>query len=386
MLRGQRPFFWLLLFFCAALMLQPSMLFAGDESREFCIESVRQSSVDVFRFQSSGVSFEEYQNLKEEFENIIERLRNRLNLKITITNFPKFQFSQFMFAGSGVVIREPGRMFFLSAGHLFENRDHNGFVARWRGNFYPIRFIDVDYFDDKALLEIMGVPAEGGAGIRFGNSEKLKRGNEIFVMGTPASGMNIYPQTVSRGVVSNIDVTMTDGYENHGLLAIDAHIYYGNSGGPVFVCNGDVPELVGFSLAIDANLSYALPIQRVLKDLASMKEGIVSHGFLGVKVVPLESISMTEKVKGGISLHTRGLFVESVRGGTPAHKTGIKPKDILVSIDGNPVESFLQALSMVSGLRAGSSATFLFLRDGAERSVEAVLGDRSKIGRKDGEL
>jgi serine protease Do len=204
----------------------------------------------------------------------------------------------------------------------------------------------------------------------MGNSEGLDVGSWVVAIGSPFG----LEQTVTAGIVSAKGRVIGAGpYDN--FIQTDASINPGNSGGPLLNLNG---EVVGINTAIIANgqgIGFAIPINMAQSIVAQLKEhGSVTRGWLGVGIQDLtpelaEYYGLEEK---------KGVLVSQVFKGDPAEKAGIKSNDIIVSVDGESVNSGRELSAKIADLEVGKSTKLVVIRDGKEKTITAKLAERKE--------
>jgi serine protease Do len=158
------------------------------------------------------------------------------------------------------------------------------------------------------------------------------------------------------------------------FIQTDAAINQGNSGGPLFDLDGKV---VGISTAIveGANtVGFAIPanlIGSVLDDL--QRTGHVARGFLGVSPQELDD---EMRAALGIKGSVEGVLVASVTEGMPAAKAGIEEEDVILDVDGEPIENPTDLIDTISRRQPGEKVAVRVMRDGKIKTLTVELGER----------
>jgi len=159
------------------------------------------------------------------------------------------------------------------------------------------------------------------------------------------------------------------------FIQTDAAINQGNSGGPLFNMKG---EVVGINTAIispqiGSGIGFAVPINLAKQLIPQLLKGKVARGFLGVTVSEL-----TPDLAQGFGLKegTKGALVQSVKAKAPADKAGVKPGDVVVAVNGKPVESSGQLTRTVSNIPPGGKATLTVLRGNDRKDVQVTVAQR----------
>jgi serine protease Do len=184
--------------------------------------------------------------------------------------------------------------------------------------------------------------------------------------------------TVTVGVVSakgRVLGLSDSSFED--FIQTDAAINFGNSGGPLVNLRG---EVVGINTAINArgqNLGFAVPIDIANRILDQLRErGRVVRGYLGIMVAPVD-----QKTAEAFGLDSRdGAFVEDVLKGHAADKGGVRHGDVVVDIDGVPLEDTRSLIDAVSAKPPGTEVELGIIRDGKRRELTVVLEERIREG------
>lgn len=216
---------------------------------------------------------------------------------------------------------------------------------------------------DLALLKING--ASGLPAASLGSSDAIKVGQPVIAVGNPF-GLG---HTVTTGIVSAKARALGLGpYDD--FIQTDASINPGNSGGPLFNARG---EVVGINTAIRANangIGFAIPVD-ALKDVLPelMEKGHVDRGKLG-----LAFQRVTPDLAKALGLESPGgALVAEVEPGGPAERAGIRPGDVIVSVDGVPIRHAEELPRQVARRMPGSQISVTVLRDGKRSELHATL-------------
>jgi len=270
-------------------------------------------------------------------------------------------------AGSGFVIDTEGHI--LTNFHVIENADRIT-ITLVDGRALRARVVGTDPAIDVALLAI-----DAGAAARLpvaalGDSDRLRVGEWVCAIGNPLG----YVHSVTVGVVSFMGRKLFDNSLDD-YIQTDAAINFGNSGGPLINARG---EVVGINTAISSqanNIGFAIPINQVRAVLPQLKSrGRVARGFIGVT---LETVTPSLQRALGLAIAT-GAIVQEVTPETPAERAGLRPYDVIRSVDGRDVTSSDELIRDVSGRAPGSVTKLQVLRDGREQDVLVKLAERPR--------
>ncbi len=239
----------------------------------------------------------------------------------------------------------------------------------------PARVIGTDKATDLAVIKIdTNTPLPT---VKLGNSDNANVGDWVEAIGSPFT----LSQTVTAGIISAKNRTIEPGVAGQfqHFIQTDAAINPGNSGGPLLNMNG---EVIGVNTAIFTQsagyqgIGFAMPsntVASVYNDLISPGHKVV-RGSIGV--------SFREGLSGAVNRvygFKNGVLVQQVQPGGPADKAGIKPGDIITTIDGRNVKDGTDLVTDIASRRPGSTVRLGFLRDGKPQDATVSIGDRDKV-------
>ncbi|MGN1394734.1 MAG: DegQ family serine endoprotease [Succinivibrionaceae bacterium] len=273
--------------------------------------------------------------------------------------------------GSGVII-DKDKGYVITNFHVIDGANeikitlHDGrtFLAEKKGEDRQTDFALLQLKDFSNLTEIP-----------FANSDNLKVGDFAIAIGNPF-GLG---QTVTSGIISALGRSglNIENYEN--FIQTDAAINSGNSGGALINLKG---ELIGINTAILGNsggnigIGFAIPsnmIKSILKQL--LDHGSIKRGLLGI----LGSEVTEELAKNFEYKNVNGAFVNEVQKDSAADKAGIKPGDIINTINGVPISNFGQLRAKIATLGAGANVKLGIFRNGNQIELNATLDSDSNI-------
>ncbi len=272
-------------------------------------------------------------------------------------------------SGSGFIIDADG--YLLTNYHVIEDADRIT-ITLTDGRTMRGEVVGIDPAIDVALVRVIG--ATGLPQAPLGNSDELRVGEWVCAIGNPLG----YVHSVTVGVVSFIGRKLFDASLDD-YIQTDAAINFGNSGGPLINARG---EVIGINSAISSrasNIGFAVPINQAVAILPQLKaRGKVSRGFLGVVLTDVTP-DLQRSLKLSVS---RGALVQDVNDESPAERAGIRPYDIILSVDGRDVWTNDELIRDISGRQPGTMARLELLRDGRHQSTAVKLTER-KIDRTD---
>jgi Do/DeqQ family serine protease len=270
--------------------------------------------------------------------------------------------------GSGVVI-DADKGYIVTNNHVIA--DANDIQVRLKdGRTFKAKKLGADPESDIALLQI---EAEKLVQIPLADSDKTRVGDFAVAIGNPFG----LEQTVTSGIISALG---RGGLGIEGLedfIQTDAAINSGNSGGALVNLRG---ELIGINTAIlgpnggNIGIGFAIPAN-MMKNLVDqiVEYGEIRRGSLGIRGGDVNA-ELTEAMNLSVS---RGAFVNEVLPDSAAAEAGLKSGDVIISMNGNKINSFLELRAKVGTLGAGREAKLGILRDGKERSVTVKLQELS---------
>ncbi|EOJ6001365.1 serine endoprotease DegQ [Cronobacter sakazakii] len=280
-------------------------------------------------------------------------------------SMPDQQAQPFEGLGSGVII-DAAKGYVLTNNHVI-NHAQKISVQLNDGREFDAKLIGGDDQSDIALIQLQN--ASNLTQIQIADSDKLRVGDFVVAVGNPF-GLG---QTATSGIVSALGRSglNLEGFEN--FIQTDASINRGNSGGALLNLNG---ELIGINTAILApgggsiGIGFAIPAnmaQTLAKQL--MQSGEVKRGLLGIK-----GTEMSADIAKAFNLNTqRGAFVSEVLPNSGSAKAGIKAGDVIVSLNGRPLNSFAELRSRIATTEPGTKVKLGLLRDGKAQEVEVTL-------------
>lgn len=267
-------------------------------------------------------------------------------------------------SGSGVIIDKKG--FIVTNNHVVGDAD-----------MVEVRLSDKTKFQGKVIgkdpdTDLALVKIEAGRDLPFvtlGDSTKTKVGQWVIAVGNPF-GLD---RTVTVGVVSALGRENVNLSRYEDFIQTDASINPGNSGGPLFNIRG---EVIGINTAIinfAQGIGFAIPSNMVQAVTAQLiAKGKVTRGWLGVGIQPL-----TPELAGKFGVkENEGVLVNEVFEGDPAHKAGIQPGDIILNVDGQPVDTPNTLARVIAGFIPGKKAGVEVMRDGKKKMLTIELVER----------
>ena len=269
-------------------------------------------------------------------------------------------------SGSGVIISESGEV--ATNWHVVEKALSIRCLL-YDGTIGRARVIGADKDTDIALLQLEIPGRTQFPHARFGDSDRLVEGEFVMAMGAPW-GLS---RSVSLGIVS-CTTRFLDGLHTGGYnlwIQTDASINPGNSGGPLVNTSGEVIGINTLAMVGGASLAFSVPSNVAITTLNALREhGRVPRAWTGLRLQPLKDFARDIFYEG------EGVMVGGVDRGSPAEAAGIRPGDIIQSINGQVAHGVnlenLPALNqLLAELTIGQESEIVLLRGtGAEEGEE----------------
>jgi serine protease Do len=245
--------------------------------------------------------------------------------------------------GSGFVIESTG--YIITNAHLVAERAEVIVRLPDRREF-EARIVGADALSDIALLKI---EANALPQVRIGDPAMLRPGEWVAAIGSPFG----FERSVTAGIVSAVGRTLPE--ESFvPFIQTDVAVNPGNSGGPLFNLRG---EVVGVNSVIYSEtggymgVSFSIPIDVAMEVVRQLRaHGKVTRGRIGVRLQEVSS-ELAKALK--LSQASGALIVEVFKGGA-AERAAIRPGDVVVSFDGNAVESDADLVRMTAAAKPGS--------------------------------
>lgn len=285
-------------------------------------------------------------------------------------------------SGSGSVLDREGHI--LTNSHVVDGaREIEVILAS--GKSYEATIVGQDEDSDIAVLKI-DAPRDELFPITLGRSDNLRVGQQAYVLGNPFG----LEGTLTKGVVSSLNrsISARTGSEMKSLIQTDAAMNPGNSGGPLLDSQA---KMIGMNVAIasrtgqSAGVGFAIPVSRIKAIVPELiKHGKIirpSHGIAevmntnrGIKVVSVVPNGPADRA----GLRGYGVRQETRRQGPIIYKrTVVEPEnaDYIVAVDGQPVSTHSDLLTIIDQCRPGQKIVLTILRDGERQQLEMTLGE-----------
>lgn len=271
-------------------------------------------------------------------------------------------------SGSGIIISADGNI--MTNYHVISGGT-NIKVKLNTGNEYDATVIGGDEKTDVAVIKIKANEELHVAAL--GNSDEVEVGSKAVAIGNPLASELF--GTVTQGVISGVNRTITVGQREMNLIQTDAAISPGNSGGALINKYGEVIGINSVKLVSDnaEGLGFAIPIN----EASTIVKDLIDYGY--VKGRPVISVRVREITKElayyNNLLIDHGLYIMSVSEGSSAEKAGLVRGDIIVKFDGKTVNSSTEMNKLRDKHKAGDTVSITFMRGTQEKTVNLTLSE-----------
>jgi putative serine protease PepD len=286
--------------------------------------------------------------------------------------------------GSGVVLDSEGHV--LTNNHVVADAQKVQ-VTLSDGRVYEADIVGTDPTTDLAVVKLSDPPSDLKPA-KFGDSSDVVVGEPVMALGNPLGLAN----TATTGIVSALDRPVTASAEDGSdqvvtnAIQIDAAVNPGNSGGPLFNASGEVIGITSSIATLSSGMSsgssgsiglgFAIPSNQATQIGDQLKaDGTAEHAFLGV--------SLQDATATADDVTRRGAGVVEVTPDSPAGKAGIQQGDVIVAIDGAPVNGSASLTAFVREKEAGDESVLTVVRDGNTQEVTVTLAVKEESATQD---
>jgi S1-C subfamily serine protease len=262
-----------------------------------------------------------------------------------------------------VVITPDG--FLLTSAHVI-SRAHGGKAAFVDGREFELEIVGSDPLSDLAVIRVNASDLQSAD---LGDADRLRVGQLVIAVGNPLG----FAGSVTAGVVSALGRSFPTRNGSamrivENVIQTDAALNPGNSGGALADGSGRV---IGVNTAVAGiGLGLSVPVNSTTRRIiaALMTEGRFRRAYLGIAGGPRP---LPPKVANELG-RTRGVEVVEIVEGSPAHKAGLRPEDLILEVDGMPVEDVGDLQRLMAGEVIGKSVVVRVFREGEVQNLTAA--------------
>jgi S1-C subfamily serine protease len=266
-------------------------------------------------------------------------------------------------AASGIVWSSDGVV--VTAHHVVE-QDSDIAIGLPDGSSAKARLVGRDPTTDIAVLRLQ---ASNLTPASWAETSELRVGHLVLALGRPGEKM-----MATFGIVSALskDWRTPAGGKLDYYLQTDVVMYPGFSGGPLVDVSGRILGLNSSALLRGISVTVpAISLRQTVEVL--LAHGRVRRGYLGVGA---QTVRLPAALAAQLNQET-GLLLGSVEAGSPAEQAGLFMGDTIVTLDGQPVRHLDDLLALLSGDRAGKTASVRIVRGGQAMEVSVVIGEHA---------
>lgn len=275
--------------------------------------------------------------------------------------------AQFQSLGSGVILRSDGHI--ITNAHVVQGAQAVDVVLP-SGERLDAEVVGADTDTDIAVIK---VDRDGLPAAVIGSAEDLKVGEVAVAIGSPLG----LEQSVTSGIISALgrDVDRTGQPPLVEMIQTDAAVTEGNSGGALVNGEGAVigiNTLIAASPQVGAEgIAFAIPID-IAVDVAEelITSGRATHPWIGIS-----GGNITPEISERYDIE-RGALINEVIAGGPADKAGVRKDDIVVSFDGERIDSMSELVVAIRSRKVGDTVEFVVVRAGKRITLQAKLEDK----------
>ncbi len=262
--------------------------------------------------------------------------------------------------GSGFIVTPDG--YILTNAHVVADAD-DVTVRMTDRREYHAKVIGADRRTDVAVIKI---EAQNLPTVRIGDPTKIRPGEWVLAIGSPFG----FENSATAGIVSATARSLPEGDSAYvPFIQTDVAVNPGNSGGPLFNMAG---EVIGINSQIFSRtggymgLSFAIPID-VAMDVRDqlVKTGKVTRSRIGVTI---QDVNAQFAESFGLD-RPHGALISSVLNGSPGEKAGLKPGDVILSVNGKTVERSSELPTLIARMKPGTDVALTVWRSGKEQNV-----------------
>lgn len=271
--------------------------------------------------------------------------------------------------GSGVIVSPQG--YILTNNHVIESADEIE-VALADGRKVSAKVVGTDPETDIAVIKVdlPNLPA-----VTLAQSDQASVGDVVFAIGNPFG----VGQTVTMGIISALGRNHLGINTFENFIQTDAAINPGNSGGALVDTNGN---LLGINTAIysrtggNLGIGFAIPVSTI----KTVMEGIIENGQVVRGWIGVEPQDITPELAESFGMKQKsGIIIAGVLKDGPADKAGIKPGDVLLSINDRGITDTTAMMDFIADIKPAQKITMKILRKSKPLTITVDVGKRPRI-------
>lgn len=279
-------------------------------------------------------------------------------------------------SGSGIVISEDG--YILTNNHVVDSASKSTYYDISEATSVKVKlFNDETEYEAKIVgkdsqtdLAVLKIEKDGLTAAEFANSDKVKVGEFAMAVGNPLD----LGTTITCGVVSAINREVNDSEDGSTFVCIqtDAAINSGNSGGALVNSEGKVIGVNTLKVASTGveGIGFAIPINSTV----SITSDLITYNKVRRPYIGISGRDLDAETAKKYNL-VEGVYVVSVDEFSAAEKSGLKPEDVIIGIDGKEIKTMEELNKIKNTHSIGDKITLKVNRDGKEKDISLTLGE-----------
>jgi serine protease Do len=268
--------------------------------------------------------------------------------------------------GSGVFVSADGLI--VTNNHVIEHARQISITTSEKKRLRAT-LVGTDPVTDIAVIRVSG---GGFPSVPWGDSSKAAVGEYVLAIGNPYQ----LSQTVTMGIISATGRSNVGIVDYEDFIQTDAAINPGNSGGALVNVRG---ELIGINTAIYSQsggyqgIGFAVPANLAREVMGQLvAHGKVARGFVGITRIA----NVTDENAGELGLReAKGVIVLELLRRSPAQRAGLAPGDVIVAVDGQPLDDSADLRHLLARLKVGTDLTLKVFRDARPLTVTIHVGE-----------
>lgn len=265
--------------------------------------------------------------------------------------------------GTGFILNEEGLI--ATNYHVVESGGEIT-VIFYNGEEVPAKVLNYDQASDLAVIQLTKTVDIPGT-VTLGDSDNLQVGESVIAIGNPLS--KEFAGTVTSGIVSATDRTVSVDGAEYRYIQTDAAINGGNSGGPLINARGEVIGINSAKIS-DASvegIGFAIPINVLKNDLTSLSKAQLYIGISGRSL----NAAMSQQYD-----LPQGVLVVEVMKDSPAYVSALAVGDVITEFDGKAVASVEEINTIKNTKAAGDTVKLKVFRDGTPLELSLILVEK----------
>lgn len=230
-------------------------------------------------------------------------------------------------------------------------------------------------YDSQTDLAVLKIDGSGLPTARFGDSSALRVGDGVYAIGNPLG--EELRGTMTEGIVSAIDRTVAVEGWDMTLVQTTAALNSGNSGGALINQYGQVVGITNMKMMSDYDTIEGLGFAIPTVSAKMVVDQLISRGYVSGR--PVLGVTVVNQT-GGAEAHA-GARIVSVSAGSDAEAQGLRAGDVIVSAQGEPVDTTEDLREIIAQYEAGDAITLEFRRGGEKQAVSVRLMEQALLSR-----